>query len=228
MPTSITALLILLLAVLPGGAADAIFRRIAGEGRRPDLALLVLRMLGFSAVGFFFYAAIGYGLGLPYPAYVQPSTFSAPIAWPALFELGFAYLAHFSGALLVGFLGGFAMRYLPVAGYPSTWDGFIQDHRTDRWLVVKLKTGERYLGELRRAEATVARHDERDLVLSTPALYGEDLEGYAVLPYREIFLSGEQVHSIAVVENRDPSERDLAPGGLVYLGEDDAEEDEEQ
>lgn len=78
-------------------------------------------------------------------------------------------------------------------------------------------SGETYAGTLCIADKSIP-HPERDLVLEEPAQYDSKTHQYTSTSYQYIFLSGDQVTSIASVydPSKDVGAWVVAPGEAVF------------
>ncbi len=77
MPVDLTALVILIVVLLPGAVGEWIYRSFVGVVNWRDNALnTTFRILGFSLAGATIYALIGGRLGLPPPNHLFPSVLS--------------------------------------------------------------------------------------------------------------------------------------------------------
>ena len=201
MPTTITALLILLLVGLPGFLGDLVFRSFVGLDLRAKQWEVLPRWLSFSVVGLVLYALLSELFGWPLPIHVIPQSISAVAQGPdQLLPLAYSFTGHVFGSLCAGGLAVLGKKVLtrmsPVSFYQNVWDEFARSHVQDRWGVVSLKSGDAYAGILARGQLSVSR-DERDIVIEEPAQYNEETGTYIALPYKYLYLSGDSVYSIA-------------------------------
>ena len=77
MPSTLTALLIFLLAILPGLPGDKIYRTLIGTSQRDKEWQNILRLLGFSVGGLGLYSIVAGIKGVPPPLHIFPNSFSA-------------------------------------------------------------------------------------------------------------------------------------------------------
>ena len=200
-PTTITALLILLLVGLPGFLGDLVFRSFVGLDLRAKQWEVPLRWLSFSVIGLVLYALLSELFHWPLPIHVIPGSVRAVAKSPdQLLPLIHSFTGHLLASICAGGLAVLGKKGLtrmsPVSFYQNVWDEFARSHVRGRWIVVSLKSGDAYAGILARGQLSVSR-DERDIVIEEPAQYNEDTNAYTALPYQYLYLSGDSVYSIA-------------------------------
>ncbi len=203
MPSTISGLLVILFAVLPGVPGNFIYQRLVGTNRKEEQWVTVIRMIGFSIGGLILYIVVGNYINAPLPNYISPKTFTNFILERLFLQnMSLAFSGHVIGSMAIGFL---ATRIVLVlnqwnksTGYPDTWDKFISEYVGGHWVVVKLITGETYSGILARADTSVEQ-SERDIILKEPALYLKNQNNYRATSYQFLFLSGSIISSIGVV-----------------------------
>ena len=199
------ALLIAVLAFLPGVPADTLYRRCVGRDWREREWQGLVRVLGFSTAGIILYGLIAYwsGLPLPLPLYALVGSTQPIIVPPEMMaRVLVAYAGHFGAATCLGFVSGSVMRRLGrrYSVFTSAWDDFVQLDVPGRWVIVGLKNGAAYAGMLRSAD-TSARPAERDLVLLEPAAYDEATKTYTSLAHSALFLPAAYIVTIATVHD---------------------------
>jgi hypothetical protein len=211
MPTEISSLLILILAILPGIPGERIFSRFTGSDWREKEWETIIRILIFSVIGLLVYSSLSPLLKLPEPLYIFPSTFSAEkVDSINLPSLSIAYLCHWLTSalfgLIIGYISHLIAKKTPSLIYPSTWDIFIKKHVHLHWVIISLNNKEIYAGMLSVADLSV-QTSERDIVLEEPALYIEEDNNYKSLQYKAIFIPASLISSIAVVHDPDVDQR---------------------
>jgi hypothetical protein len=102
-PATAAGVFVIVRGVLPGLAADHLFRAIGGVSWREKDARQALRLLAFSVLGLIAYTLAAAMLGWHPPDYVIPATFSAAgFSSAQLPPLARPYLGHWCGAVIVG------------------------------------------------------------------------------------------------------------------------------
>ena len=79
MPTTLTALLILLFAIVPGMFGEMVYRIIAGTDWRETQWSKVARIIGISIAGLVLYIVLASLTGLPTPQYLFPVARQPPL-----------------------------------------------------------------------------------------------------------------------------------------------------
>jgi hypothetical protein len=205
-PTSIAGILVVLLAVLPGVPADRAYRVFAGVSWREREVEYFLRLVSFSVLGLAVYVLLAPVLGMPPPTYVIPATFSAADFGPAsLRPLAMAYIGHASSSVLIGVaLGGSIASLRRITrgriGQRDAWYHFIHVAAPRRWVIVKVRTGESYLGFIEHSDVAV-EPQYRDVILVEPYLWNEDRKTYLPTFNQFLFLQGADVVSVAVAHD---------------------------
>ena len=200
-PTTITALLILLLVGLPGFLGDQVFRSFVGLDLRAKQWEVLPRWLSFSVVGLVLYTLLSELFRWPLPIHVIPRSISAVAESPGqLLPVVYSFTGHMLASVGAGGLAVLGKKALtrmsPVSFYQNVWDEFARSHVRGRWIVVSLKSGDVFAGILARGQLSVSR-EERDIVIEEPAQYNEDANTYTTLPYQYLYLSGDSIYSIA-------------------------------
>lgn len=222
MPETPTALLILLIAVLPGAFGNIIFQAVLGINWREQVWQSLLRLLGFSTVGVVLYIVFAGLTGAPPPLYILPDTYkSGEFNASSLLPMAVAYVGHCIASAVAGVLGVTGYRVLsifaPASPYAYAWDDFLRNYVPGHWVAVTLVQGDSYAGILGHAD-TAATHDGRDLILREPARYDPATKNYIALPYQSLFLPGRLVASIAVVSEPSIDKRLTVIGESVFSG----------
>lgn len=203
MPTSLTALLVIVFALVPGVPGEKLYRSIVGADWREQQWHRVVRIIALSVIGIALYAFIQKVSGLPLPFYnysalADSAQVNAELARTTALALG----GHLAGTIMIGGIGGFIVRKLNLLArlpvYPDAWDEFVKSHVGGHWVVVRLENEEAYAGILKRADTSV-KESERDIILAEPAMFSRERNNYIPLSYQYLFLPGSLVSSIAVV-----------------------------
>lgn len=219
MPTTVSAALILALAILPGLLGDKVFEALVGTHWREKDFRTVLRLLAFSAAGVTIYALIAQWMGLPPPVHLMPSNYQEAVSdIQALNRVFPPYAGHILGGTLSGLLaawGNISMaRYFPRSAYPAAWDDFVRTYAADRWVIVGLKNEESFAGRLINADITVPT-GERDLVLAEPCRFSPKDKNYFALNYQYLFIPADSLYSIAGIA-QEHDERLLNVGDSLF------------
>ncbi len=202
MPTTITAVLIIVFAVIPGVPGEALYKIILGADWREEQWPRVVRIIWIGLFGLVAYIIIANAIGTPAPLYIFPSNFSADQFTANLLPtMALAYVGHTVCAALVASITALSIRtitkHASVTTYPDTWDDFVRRYVREHWIIVHLENGESFAGMLEKADISV-QQSERDIVLTEPALYSKESGNYISLPYQYLFLPAALVSSIAV------------------------------
>ncbi len=100
MPTSITALLIITIAVFPGLIGNRIYQTMVGVDWREKEFRTVLRLIGFSVVGVVIYSITAALFGWPIVSHLLPETyFSIKLNAENLNKIFVPYTGHLVGGL---------------------------------------------------------------------------------------------------------------------------------
>jgi hypothetical protein len=223
LPTSIAGILVVLLAVLPGVPADRAYRIFAGVSWREREVEYFLRLVSFSVLGLAGYVLVAPRVGMPPPTYVIPATFSAStFGADSLPVLALAYLGHAIVSVLIGMALGGSIAGLRSAtggriGQRDAWYHFIHVDAPRRWVIVKVRTGESYLGFIEHSDVAV-EPQYRDMILVEPYLWNEALKKYEPTFNQFLFLQGAELVSVAVVYNSAKDKR-IIPAAEAPFGE---------
>lgn len=224
MPTTITALIIIIVAIFPGVLGNKAYQAIVGINWRDKEFQVILRLAGFSIVGAVLYSIVAdWASFLPLPLHLIPSYYESLSDSPQnLSKIIYPYLGHLAGGFIAGVLAALAMlllaRFSSTTAYPSAWDDFIRKCVSKHWVVIGLKNGNVYAGKIKTADLSVSA-DERDIILEEPCLYENG--NYRSLNYQYIFIPSENLYSLAVVHNSKLDKRIIAVGENLFKGEDD-------
>jgi len=220
MPTSITALLIVLIAVFPGLIGNWVFQAMVGADWREKEFRTILRLVGFSVVGVVIYSLIADLLGLPPPTHLFPATYRriAPTT-ESLNQIFIPYAGHLIGGLVAGILAAVGTktfaRFTPASAHPSAWDDFVRTYAPSHWVIVGLNSGEVYAGKLRNVDVAVAAAD-RDLVIEEPCQYNSETKQYRAVNYQYLFVPASSFFSIAAVHNPQIDKRTVPVGENLF------------
>jgi hypothetical protein len=216
MPTTITGLLIIVFAILPGLVAYYIYAMFLGSDWRITEIEKISRIILFSVIGLFFYVIFASIFKLQQPIYVVPETFETKFSTDTLSQIAFPYFGHFFFSALIAWLAGFLPQKISktasITLFPSVWDVFVHQYISHHWVIVKTTNGEAYLGIL-TAECSVSSA-ERDIVLKEPALHQND-NNYCVLPYQHIFIPASLVSTVATLYDKDIDKERLTTIGEI-------------
>jgi hypothetical protein len=203
-------ILVLIVALLPGAAADEVFKRITGTNWREPVYRTTLRWLGLSLAGLALYVVVARELDMPPPLYVLPKSYTAPtLAAETLPRLLIPFIGHVfsavvSAILISGVLWVLA-RVWPEQPY-GAWDVFVAKHVPSHWVVVGLEDGSAYQGKIRYAEKAVAAAD-RDLILEEPARFHSEIGTYKPTGHQHLFLPARAIYSVATIFDPDIDKR---------------------
>lgn len=220
MPTTVSAILVIVFGVLPGVPGDKLYRMLVGYDWREDQWHKAVRLVGFSLFGLALYVVVAVPFDLPSPAYLNPDSLVAAMAEPALQVRFFgALIGHFlastvsglGAALLVRLVG----RTTKLAVFAGAWDSFVYSCLPGRWAVVALKNGDSFAGMVDSADTSVGP-GERDIVLEEPAEYQEEVADYVAMNYEYLFIPGEAVASIAAVHDPELDSRKTELGTRIF------------
>jgi hypothetical protein len=199
--------------LLPGALADWVYRKLIGVRWGEDQLKFGLRLTGFSIFSFALYCVACLS-GAPQPTYIFPALFSA-IVPATLPSIAAAYLGHCAAGIVTGLLAAGATlitsRMGRFSGYPCAWDVFVRDCAANRMIAITLQNGDAYAGILKACDASVMQQ-ERDMVLSEPAIYSEKTSDYAALPYQHLFIPAGLVYSVASIHDPERDKR-MVPVG---------------
>jgi len=228
MPTSITALLIIIIAVFPGLIGDRVYQFIVGVDWREKEFRTVLRLIGFSVVGVAIYSLVADLFGWPIASHLFPQSYeNIQPSSENLNQIFIPYAGHLAGGFLAGVMGALGIKILawltPGSIYPGAWDDFIRSYVKDHWVIISLSSGEVYAGKLKTADVSVAT-EERDLVIEEPCKYVEETKQYRAINYQFFFIPAKEIYSIAVVHNPDLDTRTIPIGDNLFSEGNDNEE----
>lgn len=87
MSLTLTGLLVLIFAVLPGVPGEKIYQVLVGADWREDNWRRIIRLLTFSLFGLVLYAVVAPFLGAPLPSYLSPSSLEITVSAPPRLNL---------------------------------------------------------------------------------------------------------------------------------------------
>lgn len=203
-PATVGAILIPVVAMLPGVPAEVAFSRIVGKSWLELEIQRYIRIVGFSVAGLAGYGAMFGVLGLRAPSHIVPATFS-----PALFSvdkiagISLGYLGHVTTATIIALLLALAIRLVrklmpSLVIHQDSWDKFVRTYADGRWVVITTSSGESYAGIIQNADFS---RDPmfRDIVLYEPAVYDEIGCNYIATSYQFLFLKGCEIVSLGAI-----------------------------
>jgi hypothetical protein len=205
----LNALLVVLLLALPGIAGNAIYTKVTGTTWREEPWRIIFRVFSISIGGLLLYAIVGSLVNTPLPNYLSLETLDTfALKRTASLRMALACLGQFIAAMIVGFIAGKVSQWL-ASGTRQTrfvdgWHEFVSVHANGHWVVVGINGGATYAGYVQMAGAE-KKADERDIILSEPAVYQTDQEKYVPLPYNYLYLPGKVVDSVAIA-NGEPAD----------------------
>lgn len=220
-PSTIAALVIAALGVLPGVPGEKCYRLLVGGDFREETWSRVLRLIGFSVFGLVLYIASTRLLRLPFPPYLLPDAFQR-LTPATAYDSAIALLGHFVGSALAG--GGAALAIRTVdhlawrTAYGSAWEHFISVSIHSHWVVVGLQNGESYAGYVDVADSKLYSAD-RDVILLEPARYDVGEKRFRATEYQAMFLPGAMISSIATVSELGTDQRLTKPGEDIFVSE---------
>lgn len=227
MPTTITMLVIIIFAILPGIPAYLIYKAMNGfDWRKNDWERITL-IIGFSLLGLILYTIISGITILPEPIYVIPSTFSQyNFQIETLYLIAFSLLGHCVASLIIGIIWVYSVRFITkhtqVSALPSAWDYYVFCCIPNHWVVVTLTNDESYAGILEYTDTAVCQ-GERDVILREPAKYNGKLQNYEVLSYQHLYLPSNLIFSIATLTDKEKDNRINKIGTVLFQKEENNE-----
>lgn len=224
MPTSLTSLLVVITAIVPGILGNAIFSRLLGTDWRERESAAIARVVAFSVFGLALYAWASAWLPIPPPSHVLPGTYAADkLSAARIADLAGAYIGHSVASGITGALAALGTvilsRLTGRSTHPAAWDEFVARHTRERWVVIALVSGEAYCGKIETVDASIDAA-QRDLLLSEPALYDAEREEYVVSGYRHLFIRAALIDSVASVRDESIDQKlTTVVGESLFLGE---------
>jgi hypothetical protein len=201
----LSALLVILFVALPGIAGNAIYTKVTGTSWKEEPWRNVVRVFSISLGGLILYVLVGGVVNAPLPSYLSLDTLDTfALRRTATVRMSIAFLGHFIAAMLVGFVTAKVTQSLNKSSGRSVfvdgWHEFVSMHANGNRVVVATENGDIYAGYIIMADPE-KKADERDVILSEPAVYRRDQERYTALPYRFLYLPGKIVESVATASN---------------------------
>lgn len=222
MPTTITAVIIILVCVFPGVLGDRVYRTLVGIDWREKQFGTSLRLIGFSIIGAVIYSLIAELLTLPPPLHLFPSEWEALAAdHKRLGSILFPYSGHLVGGIIAGIIAAYGIKFIAklsrASEFPCAWDAFARRYAPKHWVIVGLSNGDVYAGILKNADVSVAAAD-RDLVLEEPCLYDKESSNYQATSYQHLFIAANTIFSIATVHDPKLEKRMVSVGKNLFKG----------
>lgn len=220
MPTSVTAVLVALIAVFPGLIGNWVYQNLVGVDWREKEWRSILRMLGFSIIGAVLYSVLAGAFGWPPAVHLFPSAYPklAPTS-DQINAIFIPYAGHLVGGFVAGILAAWGAKVIArlsaASAFPGAWDDFIRTCTAHHWVVVALSNNEVYAGKLRSADLGVAS-TERELILEEPCLFEESSGYYRALGHQYLFIPAGALHSIAAVYEPQLDERTVGVGNTLF------------
>lgn len=231
---SIGAMLVLVLALLPGVPGDRLMGSVVGRSWLEKDWQYVIRVLSYSTLGLIGYALLASWRDWPPPIHVLPATFGGTGLSPAdLPRVGYGYLGHLVVSTLVGAASGLVQlgvkAWMPnvFVRHRDAWDEFVRFCAPGRWVVATLRDGRVYVGMLEQAD-TSRGPQHRDLLIQEPALWEEDVGNYRATGELYLYVGGEQITSLSAITDPDRDARVTESGKLIFEGEKVDEQQKEQ
>lgn len=230
--TTISGILIAVVAGLPGILAETLYSHITGRSWLEKDLQYYARVLGFSVAGLVGYGALSGTVSfLPFPVHILPETYSAENFVPAAIPmLSVGYIGHAAISAFAGIGFGAGLRtiriYFPgVVNQEDAWDEFVKTYVANRWIVVRLDSGDAYAGMLQHADYG-RKSDFRDIILAEPALFDENTQKYIATSNQFIYIRGDQWLFITALTKDDEinSRVTTIDRPLFEQGEDDEQE----
>ena len=223
MPTTITALLIILVAIFPGVLGNRVYQVLVGIDWREKEFQVILRLAGFSVVGAVIYSIVADLSGfLPLPLHLIPSSYESLSSNPEkLLQIIYPYIGHLIGGFVAGVLAAWGVILLAKCSsstaYPGAWDDFVRKYVPKHWVIVGLKNGDVYAGKIKSADLSVGK-DDRDIVLEEPCSYESGTGNYCSLSYQYMFIPSENLYSLAVIHDPKLDKRIMPVGENLFNG----------
>lgn len=225
MPTTITAIIILVVAIFPGVLGNKAYQVLVGIDWREKEFQVILRLAGFSVIGAVIYSIVAdLSNFLPMPSHLIPGSYESLSTNPKdILKIIYPYIGHLVSGFIAGVLAAWGVLLLAkcssTTAYPGAWDDFIRKCVSKHWVIVGLKNGDVYAGKIKSADLSVSK-DDRDIVLEEPCLFEKETKNYRSLNYQYIFVPSENLYSLAVVHVPEIDNRIIPVGENLFKGED--------
>lgn len=217
---TLTAVLALVLGLLPGLPAEWMYATVVGVSRHETDWWRWLRMLGFSIGGLILYSLAARHFHWPMAGYLVPDTFRAVHFTPVIIpRLGLAYIGHTIGAAVAGVAIAAihqGRRKVVARSYVrDAWDHFVNNNVPRHWVIVRTTGGDSYLGIIEDADVAV-EPEYRDIVLEEPASFDQNSDNYRATRFQYLFIPGDEIASVAVVHDQNQDDRVTDVGELIF------------
>ena len=132
MPTTITALIILIVAIFPGVLGNRVYQVLVGIDWREKEFQVILRLAGFSVVGAVIYTIVAdLSIFVPLPLHLIPSSYESLSASPEnLLKIIYPYVGHLISGFMAGVFAAWGVILLAkcssTTAYPGAWDDFVR------------------------------------------------------------------------------------------------------
>jgi hypothetical protein len=222
MPTTITAIIITIVAIFPGVLGNRAYQTIVGIDWRDKEFQVILRLAGFSVIGAVLYSiAADFISFLPLPIHLIPGSYKDLSNDPTyLMKIIYPYIGHLFGGFIAGILAAFGMILLSKCSsrtaFPGAWDDFIRKQVSKHWVIIGLKNGDVYAGKIKTADLSVSK-EERDIILEEPCLYEKNRSNYKSLNYQCVFIASENLYSLAVIHDSKLDQRLVPVGEYLFI-----------
>jgi hypothetical protein len=222
MPTTIAALIIILVCVFPGVLGDRVYRTLVGIDWREKDFRAILRLIGFSLIGAVFYSVVAGFLNWPPPLHLFPFAIEALSSDPKqINSIILPYIGHLIGSIFAGFTAARGTKLLaklsPGSDFTCAWDAFVRKYAPGHWVIVGLTSGESYAGILKHVDVSVSPTD-RDLILEEPCQYDEKSKNYKAINYQFLFIPANTISSLAAVHEPTQDKKMIPIGEDLFKG----------
>lgn len=127
MPTTITALIIIVVAIFPGVLGNRAYQVLVGIDWREKEFQVILRLAGFSIIGAVIYSIVAdLSSFLPLPLHLIPSSYESLSSSPEnLLKIIYPYIGHLICGFIAGVLAALGVLLLAkcssTTAYPGAW-----------------------------------------------------------------------------------------------------------
>lgn len=204
MELDLWALVAIGVGIVPGIPGELLYRLIAGATWREDAWSRVFRIVGFSLGGLVL-AILTFRLaGVGVVAKLSGAIAEESLSESVVLGMSALLAAQTIISTVVGLGSGYAVRGLchvfQVTPYADGWDEYVRRFVANHWVIVRLLDGSSFAGILSRADITVPP-ENRDIILSEPAIFDEEKGNYVSVEHQHLFLPGASIASVAVVHD---------------------------